>query len=138
MRQPEFLNECRRLYGGCNAAEQLTGERLDVLWQLYGKLDLAVWAQAVNYALLDHRLPNASSFERLVDRAEIAVEKHRAGEYNAQAKNWPAKLEAAGRYADPEVAEAALTAIRGMMAKSRPWSALEPWWEAVGQRAAKV
>ena len=86
MTRAEFGTETQRWYSGAARLDDLTPERLAVLWEQYGLLPLNVWRNAVSKALLEPRWPSSERMDALVGKAEDYEEARVTKERNLEAQ----------------------------------------------------
>ena len=86
MTQTEFGTETQRWYAGAGRSDDLTPERMAVLWDTYGRLPLNIWRNAISKALLEPRWPSAERMDALVGKCEHWEEQRVAAQRNTDAK----------------------------------------------------
>lgn len=79
MQRPEFRNEVMRLANGF--AVELSNDRLEALWERYGKEDITTWRGAVNQCLCESRYPTAARLDSAVasNRSQMPQEAQTGG-----------------------------------------------------------
>lgn len=92
MTQHEFGEQTQRWYSGAGRSDDLTPERMAVLWDAYGHLPMNVWRNAISKALLEPRWPSSERMDALVGKSEDYEHQRVANERNLEARRANASL----------------------------------------------